>query len=364
VNAAIAIGFTFLFQATKPAVGEPAAMAPSGPYCGIYCLYAAMRLDGHELEVQSLMNPRYIGSGKGSTVEELQGAAIDNGMHALPISQLTTDSLRATSYRIILHVKGNRSAEKYDHWLLYVGNKDGMAIVLDPPNDPQLISFGELAAQWDGNGLIVSATPIDVSSVTRPNYLRFTIYVLLGAGGLGLAHLIRSKRAAFAVPQLGPFAASLVQSTTLLACTGAAALAYHRFAEEGMLRQTETIAGIQRAHFDGIAKLNYRNVQSLDHSKTILVDARFPADYQAGHLDGAINIPVNTNDDARRKAFAAISKDKQIVLYCQSAGCPFAGKVAAQLAADGYSNLAIFKGGWLEWRDHNPQAPSTQRSAP
>ena len=43
------------------------------------------------------------------------------------------------------------------------------------------------------------------------------------------------------------------------------------------------------------------------------------------------------------------SQGRRIVLYCQRAGCKFAERVGVKLIDDGFTNLTIFKGGWMEW---------------
>lgn len=46
---------------------------------------------------------------------------------------------------------------------------------------------------------------------------------------------------------------------------------------------------------------------------------------------------------------ADVAKDARIVVYCQSAGCKFAEKVAIKLVSDGFSNVSLFKGSWKKW---------------
>jgi rhodanese-related sulfurtransferase len=79
------------------------------------------------------------------------------------------------------------------------------------------------------------------------------------------------------------------------------------------------------------------------------VDARLTKDFQAAHLDGAVNVPIDANDRQRHKLLADIDKNAHIVVYCQSAGCRFAQTVAIKLKDDGYSDVSIFKGGWQQW---------------
>lgn len=57
----------------------------------------------------------------------------------------------------------------------------------------------------------------------------------------------------------------------------------------------------------------------------LLVDARFPYEYEAGHIPGAVNMPVDLRDRGdlppeRRKAFTDVfgeEKGRPIVIYCR-----------------------------------------------
>ncbi len=49
---------------------------------------------------------------------------------------------------------------------------------------------------------------------------------------------------------------------------------------------------------------------------TVIVDVRTPAEYAAGHLDGAVNIDVSAPDF--RDAIAKLPVDGEYIVYCQS----------------------------------------------
>ncbi len=50
----------------------------------------------------------------------------------------------------------------------------------------------------------------------------------------------------------------------------------------------------------------------------LLIDVRTPAEYASGHVDGAVNLPLNRF--VQEYAGVAPDKDRQIILYCQSGG--------------------------------------------
>jgi len=71
----------------------------------------------------------------------------------------------------------------------------------------------------------------------------------------------------------------------------------------------------------------------------LLVDVRTPQEFDAQHLDNAINYPLNTV----ATAFSHIKKDRQIVVYCRSGNR--SGQALRYLRQVGFSR--IHNGGGL-----------------
>jgi rhodanese-related sulfurtransferase len=84
----------------------------------------------------------------------------------------------------------------------------------------------------------------------------------------------------------------------------------------------------------------------------ILVDARFPEDFDTEHLRNAINIPPILSLDECRGALDGVEQSKRILIYCQSNGCPYSEKVAKKLLALGFSNIVLFEDGWIGWQKY------------
>ena len=128
-------------------------------------------------------------------------------------------------------------------------------------------------------------------------------------------------------------------------------MCYHFVNDAGFLAHANATSSIQQANaVNFIPKVSKEKVGKLLGSNAVFIDARMARDYEAGHLEGSISIPVNAEDEHRMKAMAGIAKDAKIVIYCQSGGCPYAEKVTAKLKTDGFSNISIFKGGWNKWK--------------
>ncbi len=82
----------------------------------------------------------------------------------------------------------------------------------------------------------------------------------------------------------------------------------------------------------------------LDRNEDIvLIDVRQPADYAAGRLPGAVNMPYGTWHTA-----SGASREKLNVLYCYSQTCHLAAAAALELASQGYRVMEM-EGGFAAW---------------
>ena len=90
---------------------------------------------------------------------------------------------------------------------------------------------------------------------------------------------------------------------------------------------------------DDVAGL--KRLQANDQAQ--LVDVREPSEYGAGHIPGAINIPLRT----LAQHLDLLERDRPVVLYCSSGYRSAMGVVALHLL--GYDNVQGFPpsfGGW------------------
>lgn len=345
----------------QDAESHASARAFSGAYCGVACLYSLIRLNDRAFEFSRLLKPEYVGSLKGSSLGELRKAAQDNGLYAEATGQLTKHVLLHCPFPIILHVKSSLESKAYDHYVLFLGVEGARAKIVNPPRPTAWVPLRELAARWDGSGLIVSAKPIAVSSVFAPAWKQF-----VSRAGVGLAVVILLRVALRRMPpSLSSSWArrvgfSVVESATLGVCALTFPLCHHFVTDEGLLVYPEATQAIQRAHAgDFIPRISARRMERLV-GRTPVVDARLAGDYRLGHLKDAISLPVDANDLDRRESMSGVPKDAKIVVYCQSAGCKFAERVAIKLVEDGCANVAIFRGGWVEWIARHPQDKDLQ----
>lgn len=87
------------------------------------------------------------------------------------------------------------------------------------------------------------------------------------------------------------------------------------------------------------------------HGSVSLVDARMPFQFKAGHIPGAISLPV-TAAESELDAFAAsVSRARRIVVYCSNADCPMADRLGqALMRRFGYRNVSVLQGGYVAYR--------------
>jgi rhodanese-related sulfurtransferase len=141
------------------------------------------------------------------------------------------------------------------------------------------------------------------------------------------------------------------QAVAVFLLSAAVGFCYAATSENGLLGAPEGVASLQRELFPH-AFVEIRSAQMISLQKQgglCIVDARQSEDYLAGHLPGAVNIPAGASAQDRARALAGVGQGASIVVYCQSAGCPFAALIAERLHNDGFSNLSIYRDGWVGW---------------
>lgn len=89
-----------------------------------------------------------------------------------------------------------------------------------------------------------------------------------------------------------------------------------------------------------------------------LVDVRTPQEYAEGHIDGALNINVQSND-FKDMAQRNLSKDSTVLVYCRSGRRSL--DAAEILTGLGYKVVNL-KGGIIEWKEDGLPVVSEQEN--
>lgn len=82
-------------------------------------------------------------------------------------------------------------------------------------------------------------------------------------------------------------------------------------------------------------------VTAMSEPGTVVVDVRTAGEYSAGHVDGAVNIDVESGDFATQ--IAALPKDATYAVYCRSGRR--SALAADQMAQAGFTSVVNLDGG-------------------
>jgi rhodanese-related sulfurtransferase len=134
---------------------------------------------------------------------------------------------------------------------------------------------------------------------------------------------------------------------------------YYRVADDsvcGLLQAVQEVARAQlsevsetvRAHFgDAVEPISVRELQRRIETgdDVVVVDVRPTSEYEAGHIAGAISVPLDELGDRLDE----LSGDIEIVAYCRGPYCVLAPEAVAQLQQAGRRARRL-EAGFPEWR--------------
>lgn len=82
----------------------------------------------------------------------------------------------------------------------------------------------------------------------------------------------------------------------------------------------------------------------------LFLDAREPADYAAGHIGNALNLPAQSFAQHFGAVSPMMAPESELILYCDGKECDLSHRLSATLRQQGYTNIHILFNGWTEWR--------------
>ena len=86
-------------------------------------------------------------------------------------------------------------------------------------------------------------------------------------------------------------------------------------------------------------------VDRLHQGDVVLVDVRPPEEFAAGHIEGAISIPL----DELERRLGELPPDLEVVAYCRGPFCAYAHEAVRRLRTAG-REASRLEDGWPEWR--------------
>jgi rhodanese-related sulfurtransferase len=123
------------------------------------------------------------------------------------------------------------------------------------------------------------------------------------------------------------------------------------------------LAGVERAarnYFGDDVEAIGRDqlLAGLGSKDVVLVDVRPSEEFDAGHIEGALSIPLEELD----QRLAELPDDCEIVAYCRGAYCAYAHEAVRRVRASG-SQAKRLEGGWPEWQLAKRARPHLTRQA-
>ena len=105
------------------------------------------------------------------------------------------------------------------------------------------------------------------------------------------------------------------------------------------------IKGAITLNADGVIRLIQAN------SNLAIVDNRTIADYEAGHIEGAVHLVDSDMTDQAVLARILKSKAVPVLFYCNGVKCGRAANASAKAVAWGYTHVYYYALGMMEWKE-------------
>ncbi len=83
--------------------------------------------------------------------------------------------------------------------------------------------------------------------------------------------------------------------------------------------------------------------------QVVFVDSRSAADYRAGHIPGAVSMPLGEFEQRIEAFQAQYETGYPVVTYCSGRSCQDSHILAQQLFEAGYENVSVFIDGYPGW---------------
>jgi rhodanese-related sulfurtransferase len=85
-------------------------------------------------------------------------------------------------------------------------------------------------------------------------------------------------------------------------------------------------------------------------SGIMLLDARAAADFRAGHIPGAISLPVGDFPRIFAGLEPGLRQARLLVVYCSGRTCNDSRELAGMLWEKGLKSILLYKGGMEDWQ--------------
>lgn len=111
------------------------------------------------------------------------------------------------------------------------------------------------------------------------------------------------------------------------------------------LKQVELLSASQPSALSGVEVINSDElIERMHENSVVVLDVRSSAEFELGHLPGALNIPM----DELASQLQKLPKDRPVVAYCRGPYCTLSVDAVVALNALGYEAQRL-REGFIEW---------------
>lgn len=151
-----------------------------------------------------------------------------------------------------------------------------------------------------------------------------------------------------------------LKHANLVSCRKDAQHVFYRLSGDDVISLLDSLRSVAERHLAEVEQLVQTYLTSKDelepvprkellsraqHSEVTVLDVRPPEEYAAGHVPGAINIPLNE----LQQRLQELDPSREVVAYCRGPHCVLAFDAVSQLRQQGYQARRL-QDGFPEWK--------------
>jgi len=303
-------------------------------YCGLYCVFQAGRLADRPVDLDRLVRSDRLTGQFGSTAADLLACCDEFGIDCMYVPNTSYLDVCLLDRPAIVLIRSSPEFPTPNHWVLILTAGLGVAEVYEPSVGVLQLTAAELQSLWGGPAIVLVNRADDPG--VRFGWTAAKAVILVGMVCLTLL-LLR----VFARVRLSPLAGLL---GTALVLAGAA----HFLHPAGFPHNPAVIADLCAAHRP--RQPGWVTAEELLSSPVMVIDAREPDQFEHARIPGAMNVPISGSYFRNRKVLAAVPRDAHVVLYCNSADCPWSETLASSPLFREFASVSVLDGGLLAYK--------------
>lgn len=88
-----------------------------------------------------------------------------------------------------------------------------------------------------------------------------------------------------------------------------------------------------------------------ERKQALFLDARNASEYAAGHIAGALSVPVSEGEQRLLEVLEGVPDSAVIITYCDGEGCNLSKELAIMIETFGFTNVHVLVNGWSVWKN-------------